>query len=316
MYKLIRFYNQNRKTIFRIILIIVFVFGIIQLLNYLSKLNMQKDIKQSTLNTENSNSINKELISNESLISGTGVSSTKLKKDVSIINEFIDYCNKKDVDSAYKLLANECKEEMFPSIDDFYNIYYSKIFDSNKKIYTIENWNGNIYQVRFSEDILATGNLNDSETKQDYITIVKEDGESKLNINSYIGRTKKNRITEIKDIKVTVTAVETYMDYEIYKLSIENNSEQDILLDTSDSTKSVYLLDGNNMKYYFYNNEIIENRLLVKSKFKNEIQIKFSNSYSSSRKIEDLVFSKLVLNYDEYKDNESDYNFFEFRVDV
>lgn len=316
MYKLIRFYNQNRKTIFRIILIIVFVLGIIQLLNFLSKLNMQKDIKQSALNIENSNSINKELISNESLISGTGVSSTKLKKDVSIINEFIDYCNKKDVDSAYKLLANECKEEMFPSIDDFYNIYYSKIFDSNKKIYTIENWNGNIYQVRFSEDILATGNLKDTETKQDYITIVKEDGEIKLNINSYIGRTKKNRITEIKDIKVTVTAVETYMDYEIYKLSIENNSEQDILLDTSDSTKSVYLLDENNMKYYFYNNEIIENRLLVKSKFKNEIQIKFSNSYSSSRKIEDLVFSKLVLNYDEYKDNENDYNFFEFRVDV
>ena len=37
MYKLIRFYNQNRKKIFKIILIIVLIIGLIQLLNYFAK---------------------------------------------------------------------------------------------------------------------------------------------------------------------------------------------------------------------------------------------------------------------------------------
>ena len=89
--------------------------------------------------------------------------------------------------------------------------------------------------------------------------------------------------------------------------------------DTSDDTKSVYLLDNKDMKYYFYSNEIIENKLMVESKFTRNLQIKFSNSYSSDRKINKLVFSKFVLNYDEYKtlENKEEYNnFYEYRVNV
>ena len=50
----------------------------------------------------------------------------------------------------------------------------------------------------------------------------------------------------------------------------------------------------------------------------NDIQIKFSNSYSSSRRIDSLVFSKFVLNYDEYKDleNKEEYNLTQFRINI
>lgn len=318
MYKLIRFYNQNRKKIFKIILIIVFIIGIIQLLNYFTRVNKEQQVNQNTTITEEDN-ISQELVSNKSAISGENVSSAKLKKDTDVINKFVEYCNQSDLNSAYDLLTNECKEEMFPTIEDFSNIYYSKIFSGDKKTYTIENWSGSVYQVRFTGDILSTGNLSNSETKQDYITIVKENGENKLNINNYIGRNNLNKTTEYNDIKITVTRIDTYMDYEIYSLSIENNSENDILLDTSDDTKSVYLLDSKNMKYYFYGNEIVKNRLIIESKFTNTLQIKFSNSYSTSRNIKNLVFSKLVLNYDEYNnlENKDEYNdFYQFRVDV
>lgn len=317
MYKLIRFYNQNRRKILMTILIIVFILGMIQLLNYFTKVNKEKEISQINI-TNTNNVINQELISDKSSVTGDTISSTKLKSDSEIINEFVKYCNEGNTNSAYDLLTDECKEEMFPTIEDFNNIYYLKLFNGDKKTYTLENWSGNIYQVRFTGDILSTGDLTNNETKQDYITTVRENGEKKININNYVGRQNLNKTTEYKDVKITVNSIDTYMDYEIYNLSIQNNSENDILLDTNDDTKSVYLLDSKNMKYYFYNNEIIENRLLVKSEFTNTLEIKFSNSYSSSRNINKLIFSKLVLNYDEYKnlENKEEYDFYQFRVNV
>lgn len=318
MYKLIRFYNQNRRKIWITILIIVFILGIIQLLNYLTKVNKEKNGNQIT-NVIETNNTNKELISNKSAITGESVLNAKLKNDTEVISEFVKYCNEQSVNLAYEMLSEECKEEMFPTIEDFNNIYYSKIFGENRKIYTIENWLDNIYQVKFTQDILSTGNLTNNETKQDYITITKENGEKKLNINNYVGRKNLNKSTEYKNVKITVSKVDTYMDYEIYNLVIENSSESDILLDTSDDTKSVYLLDNKDMKYYFYSNEIVGNKLIVESKFTRNLQIKFSNSYSSNRKINKLVFSKFILNYDEYKilENKQEYdNFYQYRVNV
>ena len=66
------------------------------------------------------------------------------------------------------------------------------------------------------------------------------------------------------------------------------------------------------------NNEISENKLLVKNDFTRSLQIKFMNSYSSSRKIKNLVFSKMVLDYSEYKnlENKENYDYYQFIVEA
>lgn len=108
------------------------------------------------------------------------------------------------------------------------------------------------------------------------------------------------------------------MDYEIYNLAIQNNSNKDILLDTSNDTKSIYLLDGKEMKYYFYNNEIIENKLLIKGDFTNSLKIKFASTYSSNKKIKKIVFSKVVLDYEKYEnlENKEEYKFYQINANV
>ena len=190
MYNLIRFYNQNRKKIFKIILIIVLIIGGIQLFNYFAKQSNNSKYEQKNVINNNTNSVindkneSQELISNKSLISGGTVDSTKLKKDIEVINEFVEYCNKKDFYSAYKLLTEDCKEVMFPSIQDFYDIYYLNVFGNENRLHTIENWTGNTYQIRYTEDILSSGNLNGNDTKQDYITFIKNKDEKKLNIHT------------------------------------------------------------------------------------------------------------------------------------
>ena len=318
MYNLIRFFNQNRRKIIIIILFIVFLLGIIQLLNYFAKKENKTNNTKNESISENL-IIKNEVVSQKSAISGTNISTKSLKKDTDVIGKFIEYCNSKNIEGAYSLLTDECKEVMFPSIEDFNRVYYAHIFNNQTRSYTVENWISSTYKIEYSNDILSTGKIDNDIGLLDYMTVVKSDETYKLNINNYVGRSMPNKITEIRDIAVTINSIDSYMDYEIYNLSVENKSNNTILLDTNDSTKSVYLEDTDGVKHYFYNNEVIQNRLKVQSKMKNTIEIKFMNPYTSGRSIKKLVFSKLVLNYDEYKDIEdkSQYdNFSVFNVNV
>lgn len=315
MYKLIRYFNQNRKRIIIIIIGIVFFLGLIQLLNYFAKNSNSSNNNVIVKDTV----VNNELVSNKSAVSGSNIAQQKLKRDTDIITKFMDYCNLGKVEEAYNLLTDECKEEMYPNVQQFKEIYFDELFNEEKKNYTIQNWTGSIYEVRVTDDILSTGKIDNTVTKQDYITVVSSDNEYKLNINSYVGRKKVEEETTYKDIKIVVTQIDTYMDYQTYNLTIENNSNNSIKLDTNDDTKSIYLLDNNNHSYYFYNNEINENKLIVQSKYKNTIKIKFMNPYVSSKKIKKLVFSKMILNYDEYKnlEDKTQYkNFIQFDINI
>lgn len=321
MYKLIRLYNQNRRKIFIIILIIVFIIVLIQLLNYFAKRdNVDKNkIGNSDNIIENVLNNNKELLSDKSAISGGKISDSKLKNDSNVISKFFDYCNNGDIENAYSLLTDECKEEMYPTIDQFRNIYYADIFNGQSKEYTSENWLENTYQINIIGDILSTGKVDLTVEKMDYITVVRKKDGYKLNINSYIGRDNPNKVTTYKNINITVKQIDKYMNYETYILTVENTSDSDILLDTSDSTKSVYLKDTNNIKYYFYNNEISKNRLNIQNGYTNDVKIKFMNPYTSGRTINKLVFSKMILNYEEYNNlvDKSTYDdFYEFYVNV
>ena len=300
MYRFIRFFNQNRGTIIKVILIIVFILALIQLLNLYSKTRNSNN--KNVISDEKSNvlSENNELVSDESLISGGKISEKVLSQSTGLIEKFINYCIDGNVESAYNLLTDECKEEVFPTIEDFYNIYYSSIFDGSKKNYTIENWYGNIYRVRITNDILSTGNLDEGNASQDYITVVSD----KININSYIERKEINKTTTNSNVDINIVSRDTYMDYEIYTISVTNNSDKKISIDSGNNPKSIYLLDEKDMKYYFYNNEMVSSNFIIPSGYKKTFKIKFANSYSSSRKIRSLVFSNFILNYDEYKEKE------------
>ncbi len=49
-----------------------------------------------------------------------------------------------------------------------------------KREITVENWVGNIYKVKFAENALATGNFDESNITQDYITVVKRKWSDKI----------------------------------------------------------------------------------------------------------------------------------------
>ena len=298
MYKLIRFYNQNKKKILKTILIIVFILILIRLLNYLSGININGGGIQYI--EQDNNEIYQGLISDKSAISGKTISHSELKKDTDIVGKFIGYCNEGKLDFAYELLSKDCKENMFPTVEDFNNIYCSNLFN-NYKTYTIQNWNDKIYVVKFVESALSTGELNNSEIKQDYISVVKEDGEYKLNVNRFIKRQNINKEIEINNIVIKVEKADIYMDFVTYTFDVKNKSYRTILLDDLVNMDTMYVQDSNGVKYLAITNEISQEKLKLGLSQEKKIDIKYYSRYSSNKDIKKIVFSNIITDYGTYK---------------
>ena len=301
MYKIIRFFNKNRKQIIKIILVIVFVFGIIQLLNGLAKINNNvKNVSDVTKVNESNSTFKNELVSKKSSVGGEKVSTSKLNSDSEIIKEFIQYCNDEDLESAYGLLTDECKEEMFSTIEDFKVGYYIPVFNNTKKLYTIENWTGDIYKVKINDDVLATGEYTIKNAITEYITVKSGSEKNRLNINSYIGRTTLNKEIEYKNIAIKVIEKNVYMNYSTYVFEVTNNSEKTILINDLNNIDTMYIQDKNEVNYSAYTHEISQNELKINSFGKKQIKIKYYDKYRSTKEINKIVFSKLILDYDKY----------------
>lgn len=304
MHNIRRFYYQNKEKIWKLVFFIVFIILLIQIINYAIKTKNEKNISivnnnnlNNSTNNINESYKNTQIMSNQSIITGGEISNAQLNKDHEIIENFVNYCNNKEYENAYNLLSKKCKEIYYPSLQDFYNLYIREKFDYNtSKIAEIENWVDKTYKVDMYENPIKVGNVN-SEKIQDYITIVMEDNENKININGFIDYNEINYKNLDKDVLVNVINKTSFMDYEEYKIEVTNNTTNTILLDNLESSKTIYIKDKNSVEYYAIINEIIKSKLEIKSGFSSEINIKFYKKYNPNRKTEQLVFSNVLLDF-------------------
>lgn len=297
MEKLRRYYNQNRKKFLGIIIIVIFVLLLIQLANFYvkesNKISYNNSVNEVNQTEESTNS--SVVISNRSAVTGEIVSTDDFDSEVATIDTFISYCNNQEVQNAYDMLTDECKENMYTTVDLFRELYYNDNFGGEEKNVSIENWSASIYKVDIMEDSLATGKSNDGYSKQDYITVKKVDNEYKLNINNYIGYTEINKTTSYRDITMEVKSKNTYMEYEEYTITVTNNTDYQIILDSLKNVKTIYLEDGNGVEYSAYNHELTDAMMEINAGHTKELTIKFYSSYVSTKNIKNIVFSNVIL---------------------
>ena len=84
MHNIMRFIRQNKKQIIKVALIVAFLFGFLQLLNYI----VGRDSSEKTSNKETSEIYNEtkgKVVSDKSAISGAKVSTSEIKKVSEII---------------------------------------------------------------------------------------------------------------------------------------------------------------------------------------------------------------------------------------
>ena len=305
--KIAEWYINNKTKVLTAIFIIVVIILVSIIVNFLNTLQLNK----SQTNTEANVNVqeNNAPIGNftdiyvegtESVVTGENTSSSQVTI-IDTINQFVQLCNEGNVNEAYNMLSDECKEEVYPSLDSFRNNYYNVIFNGQKKNISVENWVNSIYKVTFQNDALSTGVYTEEGTIQDYITVTRnENNELRLNINNYIGREEINKTrTNSSNISITVLRSDTYMDYETYTYSIINNTNKTILLDDKGSTDNMYIEDENGNQYTAYIHELSEAQLTITPGETKEVTIKYYSRYGSTKNITQVVFNKIILNYNE-----------------
>ena len=155
MLKIRRYYNQNKKTIWKVTGFIVFFILLIQLLNYFAKSkninNISNNINNNPSFINNSNYTDLSVSSDKSVLSNEKMT-TSSSSELETINQFFNYCNNGEVDKAYSLLSDECKQEMYPELKYFKNNYYKTVFNGKKKNISIENWTGSTYKTDINDD--------------------------------------------------------------------------------------------------------------------------------------------------------------------
>lgn len=307
MFRLIRYINQNRRKIILVVVIILSLIIVIQLLNSFAKKQLDNAAKEEKVNVSTQNLYQP----NKTILTNTTIGETQAKENTEIIEEFVQDCNNNEIQKAYDLLTDECKEVLYPTVDKFNNYYCKKIF-AEKKTYNIQSWmndeNRYTYKVRFLENILATGKSN-TDIIEDYITVIQKNKQIKININSYILRENINKEETSQGITINIISKDIYKEYEEYKIKVTNNRKEDILLDSLETVDSIKLIgDSNNVKYQAFINELSNYDVKIPSENTKMIRIKFSKEYNSKRGVSKIYFSNVILNEKQYKENREDKN--------
>ena len=275
-------YHNNKTKIWLILGIIIFVYVIIKMFNAQIKKENEEKINNGT--NQNFQVTTYLPSSQTSVMTNSSTTKENLKKDTEIIKNFIDFCNDNNIEEAYNLLSQQCKDELYKNINDFYNKYYKNIFNE-KRSYDIENWasSKNItYKVKYLNDIMSSGTVND-EYIEEYITVVTENNEKKLNINQFIGKEELNLKRETDNLNITVVNKYVYYDYEEYEIIFENNTDKNIILDTKENTESVYIEDTKDVKYTWFGNEVPNSYLNLNSGESKRLRLKFNEIYTGKK---------------------------------
>lgn len=304
MHNLIKFYYENRIRVWTIILAIIFIFVLIQLLNSFSR---QQKIEKQSKNTEEETTSNVVSYDDESQTIMSGEEVPSLYKDDfgKLIDEFYTYCINHQPDEAYELLSVNMRNVKYKSIDIFKDLYYNNRFEGNKQ-YSFQSWSQSndiyIYQVKIFDDMLSTGKSTEQEYSEDYITIVPEEDTYKLNIDGYIGRKEIYKKASNDILQISAQISDIYMNYEVYTFNVKNNTDEKVILDTRDNTKTTFLVDnsGNNFYSLLYENK--KSDLILEPQEMKTIEIKFNDAYRDNIEIKEINFQDIVK-YDEYTQN-------------
>lgn len=304
MHKLIKLYNENRFVIIVIIIMIALGIIVLQTLNKLAGEERKAKLENIAKEANSSTSSQSTTISDGNTSAITGQEVKNSVANTEIIKQFVKYCNEGKIENAYNMLTDDCKERIYPSLERFKTMYYEKIFKINR-MYTLENWyeegSSATYYIKYTEDVMASGNTESKNNMSDYITVTKQQMTNCLNINSYVGTKTINKSQVQNGINIEITKIHMYMDYTILDLKVRNLSKETIIIDTKENQETLYLYDLKGVKYTAFLNENSAEELKASKNMEIKTDIKFNKRYNpTSRDLSGLVLKDVVTNYENY----------------
>lgn len=250
----------------------------------------------------------------EVAISGGEISKEKFEKENNLVEEFVKFCNEQKFEDAYNLLTEECKQKLYPTLQDFKNKYCNIIFDE-KREYSLQGWITsryyNTYKVNFTEDFMATGVYSGIEKYEDYITVVtdkKNSDNKKVNINNYIGTEELSKQTKTDIVEAEALYADTYLEYINCAIKVKNITDNEIVLDNLNNYEGIKLYTTNGIKYRIDGSDLRKFDLTIRPGQAKVIILQFRKQYGSDTVIKSINFANVITNYSKYLEDEANYN--------
>lgn len=163
-----------------------------------------------------------------------------------MLDEYIGYLFDGNVEQAYQMLSDTCKQYSFENnIDNFTSYVLNKV--GSAKHYVIQDYSnkGNtyVYQIKYTEDFLATGltNTTYSYTEEKIVFKKQKNGTLEMAVGSFIDYEEINNIFENEYLKVDVESVQKYYSHEVYTVKITNRSEHTIVIADLQGKNEIFL---------------------------------------------------------------------------
>lgn len=225
------FYRNNKKIVFITISLIFILFTVNQYFK-----NRKVDLKPETTYKPHTSVID----------TSSKVPTSSSKTIEELIEEYMNYCNSNNWAKAFKMLSEECREYSFNnSIDDYMEYQYTKM--PTPKKYAIQDYSndGNlyIYQVKYTDDFLATGLTNSvySFTEEKMVFKKVGNGEYEMSVGNFIDFHNLKNIFENDYIKVDLKNVVRYYSMEQYRIQFTNRCDYPIVIANNVEEKEVCL---------------------------------------------------------------------------
>lgn len=286
----IRYITKNWKRVIIIILAIIIGLSIIQYLNEEAKKQNEAMLNQAKVDES-------AIYKTESVLGQGTITTEQAVENNGVIENFISYCNEGKTKEAYDLLSEECKQEVFPTIDDFITLYYQVIF-TNPKTYTLENWisgENTTYKVRFVNDALAMGGKKGEQTFEDYITIVYKNEVPYLNINKFVQKNEINRETELNGIKIIVQTENVYINNRTYDVTFQNTNKNNMILYSITRNNNWYLQDEAGKTYLANMAEITNDNFILETNTSIQLTINFMKIYEKTDTVRWMKFDNIQV---------------------
>lgn len=247
----------------------------------------------------------------ETVIEGSEIDEEQYETDKNIVDAFLSYCNKAELEEAYKLLSDDCKKELYPTISDFEEYFYNNIFDKERQV-NLQAWISTqkytVYKMRYTNNMLSTGVYDSGDVFQDYVTLSKKADKEEISIGNLVYCEDCNIVTKTKELEATVIRKKIYVSDEEYEIKIKNKTNKTILLDDLNDNRTIRLIAGSDVEYGAYTNKIFSINLRLAPDETKVITIRFKKGLSSDNESKEIVFSNIIRNYYVYKENQENYS--------
>lgn len=317
MFKFLSYFEDDRKKIIIVIAcILVIIYGIVSYFSYFKKVNNNySEDNDNSSSSDNTTAIIKNETTNSNTEKNVAQNVTTIYTSQEAIQKFINFCNSREINNAYEMLTDDCKEFIFSNNkNNFNNDYINKIFVKQMSYNSTKVENSNdyceVYAVNFFEDPINKGIIDESNSKNDYITVVEDGNTYKLNVLGFIKKEILNASAKNNYVEVKVLSRLIFFNYEVYNFNIKNDILVDITLDNMEDNSKTYIQDYNEDKFKIMNEQYTAETAKVSNGKEKNISLRFNRKYTANKnKITKIVFSRIsVLNRNYYQEVYDDTN--------